>query len=49
MKDGKRVKTPMLPPTERALATPLQVYGGNFETRHRPTSLSEILKTEPLR
>jgi 2,3-dihydroxybiphenyl 1,2-dioxygenase len=49
MQDGKPVTSRMPPPTERALATPLQVYGENFETHHRPTSLSQVLKTEPVR
>jgi 2,3-dihydroxybiphenyl 1,2-dioxygenase len=48
MQDGKPVKFPF-PLTERPLATPLQVYGENFETHHRPTTLREVLKTEPVR
>ncbi|HWJ18953.1 MAG TPA: hypothetical protein VNR65_09540, partial [Geobacterales bacterium] len=49
MQDGKLVKSPFPPPTVRALATPLQVYGENFESNHRPTRLSQVLKTEPFR
>jgi 2,3-dihydroxybiphenyl 1,2-dioxygenase len=49
MRDGKSIDSPFPPATERALATPLQVYGTNFEANHRPTRLSEVLKTEPLR
>jgi 2,3-dihydroxybiphenyl 1,2-dioxygenase len=49
MQDGKPMTSPFPPRTERALPTPLQVYGENFETHRRPTSLSQVLKTEPLR
>jgi 2,3-dihydroxybiphenyl 1,2-dioxygenase len=48
MQDGKPITSPFPPPTERALAVPLQVYGDNFEAHHRPTRLSQVLKTEPL-
>jgi hypothetical protein len=50
MQDGKPITPAFLtPPHERALATPLQVYGENFEVHHRPTTLREVLKTEPVR
>jgi hypothetical protein len=49
MQDGKPTTSVLGAPTERPLATPLQVYGENFETHHRPTKLRDILKTEPLR
>jgi len=49
MQDGKPTKSVLAPPTERPLAAPLQVYGENFETHHRPTRLRDVLKTEPLR
>ena len=49
MENGKVLESPFPPPTERILATPLQVHGKNFETNHRPTSLSQVLKTERLR
>jgi 2,3-dihydroxybiphenyl 1,2-dioxygenase len=49
MQDGKPIELPFPPPIERALATPLQVYGENFETDYHPTRLSQVIKTEPLR
>jgi hypothetical protein len=48
MRNGKPFELPFPPPTERPLATPLQVYGKNFETGRHPTRLDQILKTEPL-
>jgi 2,3-dihydroxybiphenyl 1,2-dioxygenase len=48
MQDGKPVQRAGTQ-TERPLATPLQVYGENYETHHRPTRLRDVLRTEPLR
>lgn len=49
MLDGKPSTSVLGAPTERPLAAPLQVYGANYETHHRPTKLRDVLKTEPLR
>jgi len=48
MQDGKPVQRAFAQ-SARALATPLQVYGENFETSHRPARLRDVLTTEPLR
>jgi 2,3-dihydroxybiphenyl 1,2-dioxygenase len=49
MQDGKPVKSPFPDPAVRALAAPLQVYGENYQSNHRPTRLSQVLKMEPSR